>query len=58
MRAVLELLGLVAPDPDRRSPLAVPAWGRSVVALLPLAVAVLAVLGGLLLALAFRALGG
>lgn len=58
MRAVLEFLGLVPPDPARRSPLAVPAWGRYVFFLLPLTAAVLAVLAGLLVGLAIRALSG
>ena len=32
MRLVLEWLGLVRPDPDRKQPVAVPAWGPYVVA--------------------------
>lgn len=32
MRIVLEWLGLVGPDPARKEPVAVPAWGPFVVA--------------------------
>jgi hypothetical protein len=32
MRLVLEWLGLVRPDPGRKQPVAVPAWGPCVVA--------------------------
>lgn len=58
MRAVLEFLGLVPPDAARPAPLAVPAWGRYLFFLIPLAAAVLTVLAGLLVGLAIRALSG
>jgi hypothetical protein len=35
MRALLEFLGFVAPDPARRAPVALPAWIRWVVQVLP-----------------------
>lgn len=34
MRAVLELLGFIRPDPSRREPVALPAWARRIVPLL------------------------
>ena len=39
MRALLEFLGIVAPEPTRRVPVALPAWARWVVLVLPVAVA-------------------
>jgi hypothetical protein len=39
MRALLELLGIVAPDPARRVPVALPAWVRCVVQVLPVVMA-------------------
>jgi hypothetical protein len=39
MRALLEFLGIVAPDPARRVPVALPAWVRWVVQVLPVAMA-------------------
>jgi hypothetical protein len=35
MRALLEFLGIVAPDSARRVPVALPAWVRWVVQILP-----------------------
>lgn len=37
MRAVLELLGVIRPDPSRREPVALPAWARRIVPLLVVA---------------------
>ena len=37
MRAVLELLGFIRPDPSRREPVALPAWARRIVPLLVVA---------------------
>ena len=34
MRALLELLGVIRPDPGRREPVALPAWARRIVPLL------------------------
>jgi hypothetical protein len=39
MRALLEFLGIVAPDPTRRVPVALPAWARWVAMVLPVVVA-------------------
>jgi len=39
MRALLEFLGIVTPDPTRRVPVALPAWVRWVVQVLPVLVA-------------------
>jgi hypothetical protein len=39
LRAVLEWLGLLDPDPSRREPIAVPRWAPFAVALVALAVA-------------------
>jgi hypothetical protein len=39
MRALLEFLGIVAPDPVRRVPVALPAWVRWVVQVLPVVMA-------------------
>ncbi|HET7868847.1 MAG TPA: hypothetical protein VFM85_00805 [Actinomycetota bacterium] len=39
MRALLEFLGIVTPDTTRRVPVALPAWARWVVQLLPVMVA-------------------
>ncbi|TMK67088.1 MAG: DUF4175 domain-containing protein [Actinobacteria bacterium] len=39
MRALLEFLGIVAPDPTRRVPVALPAWARWAVLVLPVALA-------------------
>jgi hypothetical protein len=39
MRALLEFLGFVAPDPARRVPVALPAWVRWVVQVLPVVMA-------------------
>jgi hypothetical protein len=39
LRAVLEWLGLLEPDPSRREPIAVPRWAPFVVALALLVVA-------------------
>jgi hypothetical protein len=39
MRVLLEILGIVAPDPARREPVALPAWARWVVMVLPVAMA-------------------
>jgi hypothetical protein len=39
MRVVLEFLGIVAPDPARRVPVALPAWVRWVVQILPVVMA-------------------
>jgi hypothetical protein len=36
MRALLEFLGLVRPDPSRREPVALPAWARWVLPILVL----------------------
>ncbi len=33
MRALLEFLGIVEPDPTRREPVALPAWSRSLLGL-------------------------
>jgi hypothetical protein len=43
MRALLEFLGIVAPDPTRREPVALPAWAKWTVLVLPVALASLAV---------------
>jgi hypothetical protein len=39
MRALLEFLGLVRPDPSRREPIALPTWARWIVPILVLALA-------------------
>jgi hypothetical protein len=39
MRALLEFLGIVAPDPTRREPVALPAWAKWTVLVLPVALA-------------------
>ena len=39
MRALLEFLGIVAPDRTRREPVALPAWARWAVLILPVALA-------------------
>jgi hypothetical protein len=39
MRALLEFLGIVAPDATRREPVALPAWARWAVLALPVALA-------------------
>ncbi|MGH2580671.1 MAG: hypothetical protein ACRDGP_07480 [Actinomycetota bacterium] len=39
MRALLEFLGIVAPDPARRVPVALPAWVRWSVQVLPVVMA-------------------
>jgi hypothetical protein len=39
MRALLEFLGIVAPDPTRREPVALPAWARWAVLVLPMVLA-------------------
>jgi hypothetical protein len=39
MRALLEFMGFVAPDPGRRAPVALPAWVRWVVQVLPVVMA-------------------
>jgi hypothetical protein len=39
MRALLEFLGIVAPDPTRREPVALPAWARWAVLALPVVLA-------------------
>jgi hypothetical protein len=54
MRELLELLGLMAPPPGRREPVALPAWIRGA---FPVLVAVLAVVSVLLLAVARWLLG-
>lgn len=54
MRALLEYLRIVEPERGRREPIALPAWSRR---LLPILVAVLAVLSTLGLALVRAALG-
>jgi hypothetical protein len=41
MRALLEFLGLVRADPTRREPVALPAWARLVLPLIPLALALI-----------------
>jgi len=54
MRELLEYLGLVAPEPGRREPVALPAWARWT---FPLAVGALAVASVLIVALVRSALG-
>ena len=45
MRAMLELLGLVGPDPARKEPVAVPAWAPyAVAAIIAISAAVLGAL--------------
>ncbi|HEX9410765.1 MAG TPA: hypothetical protein VF986_03605 [Actinomycetota bacterium] len=39
MRALLEFLGIVAPDTTRRVPIALPAWARWAVQVLPVVMA-------------------
>ncbi len=39
MRALLELLGIVRPDPSRREPVALPAWARHLAPVLAAALA-------------------
>jgi hypothetical protein len=39
MRALLEFLGIVAPDPTRREPVALPAWARWAFLAIPIALA-------------------
>ena len=51
MRSVLEWLGLVGPDPARKEPVAVPAWGPyAAAAFVAVAAAVLGVLLKMLIA--------
>lgn len=51
MRTTLELLGLVGPDPDRKEPVAVPAWAPfAVAATIALTAAALGVLLRVLIA--------
>ena len=51
MRIVLEWLGLVGPDPARKEPVAVPAWGPyAAAAFVAIAAAVLGVLLKMLIA--------
>jgi hypothetical protein len=40
MRALLEFLGIVAPDADRREPVALPAWSRRLAPALVLGMAI------------------
>jgi hypothetical protein len=54
MRELLEYLGLVAPEPGRREPVALPAWARWTV---PIAAAVLT-LGSILIFAVVRVLLG
>ena len=54
MRELLEYLGLVAPPPGRREPVALPAWARWTI---PLLVGVLSIVS-LLIAGVIRALAG
>ena len=51
MRIVLEWLGLVGPDPARKEPVAVPAWGPyAAAAIIAIAATVLGVLLKMLIA--------
>lgn len=44
VRTLLELLGIVDPDPTRREPVALPAWARHVRPILVLGLAVVSTL--------------